>query len=447
MALRRKGRSPAFFSHEFFIQNHVDIMSVLIACFLLAFMFETTANGALMFLTVQHNITILPEEEGEEPVTVYEYGVRDCATVFFYTTVAIVLHGMVQEHILDRINRRLHLSKAKHGKFNESGQLVIFFLLLFLGGVYILSFEEFTTQPSSLWEGYPHNTMSGSVKFFFICQLAYWVHALPELHFQKTKKEDLSRLLLHITLYLLHISAAYLLNTSKPLLNLRHLSTTGSASSNLSTIARVSCSNSHRNWSVRMDLGTSSSLLPTSSSFLPTSGSASSSSKTFGMASNSPSMCGFSLTRLGFVLLVVHYFVELIFHVCRIFFLIDEDYQRGFDVWAVLFVLGRLMTLTMSVLTIGFGLARSDNRRLDIATGNFNTLPIRVCCLTVVCLGQAWMMWKFINFQLRRWREYILWHANKKKQLAPRPKRELGCENGSPRIGGAIVNGKRGKSL
>uniref|UniRef100_UPI00358F0C59 translocating chain-associated membrane protein 1-like isoform X2 n=1 Tax=Myxine glutinosa TaxID=7769 RepID=UPI00358F0C59 len=408
MALRRKGRSPAFFSHEFFIQNHVDIMSVLIACFLLAFMFETTANGALMFLTVQHNITILPEEEGEEPVTVYEYGVRDCATVFFYTTVAIVLHGMVQEHILD---------------------------------------EEFTTQPSSLWEGYPHNTMSGSVKFFFICQLAYWVHALPELHFQKTKKEDLSRLLLHITLYLLHISAAYLLNTSKPLLNLRHLSTTGSASSNLSTIARVSCSNSHRNWSVRMDLGTSSSLLPTSSSFLPTSGSASSSSKTFGMASNSPSMCGFSLTRLGFVLLVVHYFVELIFHVCRIFFLIDEDYQRGFDVWAVLFVLGRLMTLTMSVLTIGFGLARSDNRRLDIATGNFNTLPIRVCCLTVVCLGQAWMMWKFINFQLRRWREYILWHANKKKQLAPRPKRELGCENGSPRIGGAIVNGKRGKSL
>uniref|UniRef100_UPI0035902C75 translocating chain-associated membrane protein 1-like isoform X3 n=1 Tax=Myxine glutinosa TaxID=7769 RepID=UPI0035902C75 len=365
MALRRKGRSPAFFSHEFFIQNHVDIMSVLIACFLLAFMFETTANGALMFLTVQHNITILPEEEGEEPVTVYEYGVRDCATVFFYTTVAIVLHGMVQEHILDRINRRLHLSKAKHGKFNESGQLVIFFLLLFLGGVYILSFEEFTTQPSSLWEGYPHNTMSGSVKFFFICQLAYWVHALPELHFQKTKKEDLSRLLLHITLYLLHISAAYLLN----------------------------------------------------------------------------------LTRLGFVLLVVHYFVELIFHVCRIFFLIDEDYQRGFDVWAVLFVLGRLMTLTMSVLTIGFGLARSDNRRLDIATGNFNTLPIRVCCLTVVCLGQAWMMWKFINFQLRRWREYILWHANKKKQLAPRPKRELGCENGSPRIGGAIVNGKRGKSL
>uniref|UniRef100_A0A8C4R1T7 Uncharacterized protein n=1 Tax=Eptatretus burgeri TaxID=7764 RepID=A0A8C4R1T7_EPTBU len=44
MALRRKGRSPAFFSHEFFIQNHVDMMSVLIACFLLAFMFEVRSG-------------------------------------------------------------------------------------------------------------------------------------------------------------------------------------------------------------------------------------------------------------------------------------------------------------------------------------------------------------------------------------------------------------------
>uniref|UniRef100_A0A8C4Q707 Translocation associated membrane protein 2 n=1 Tax=Eptatretus burgeri TaxID=7764 RepID=A0A8C4Q707_EPTBU len=319
MALRRKGRSPAFFSHEFFIQNHVDMMSVLIACFLLAFMFETTANGALMFLTVQHNITIPPEEEGEESMTVYEYGARDCATVFFYTTVAIVLHGMVQEHILDRINRRLHLSKAKHGKFNESGQLVIFFLLLFLGGVYILAFVRHPLQ-------YQHKS--------FVAKLMYFIDPLLRLK--------------------LTALSLYLQKRQK----------------------------------------------------FPT--------------------CSVILTRLGFILFVVHYFVELIFHVCRIFFLIDEDYQRGFDVWAVLFVLGRLMTLTMSVLTIGFGLARSDNRRLDIATGNFNILPIRVCCLAVVCLGQAWMMWKFINFQLRRWREYILWHANKKKQLAPRPKRELG---------------------
>ena len=26
------------------------------------------------------------------------------------------------------------------------------------------------------------------MKFFYICQLGYWLHALPELYFQKTKK-------------------------------------------------------------------------------------------------------------------------------------------------------------------------------------------------------------------------------------------------------------------
>lgn len=26
------------------------------------------------------------------------------------------------------------------------------------------------------------------MKFYFICQLGYWLHALPELYFQKTKK-------------------------------------------------------------------------------------------------------------------------------------------------------------------------------------------------------------------------------------------------------------------
>lgn len=26
------------------------------------------------------------------------------------------------------------------------------------------------------------------MKFYYICQLGYWLHALPELYFQKTKK-------------------------------------------------------------------------------------------------------------------------------------------------------------------------------------------------------------------------------------------------------------------
>lgn len=48
-----------------------------------------------------------------------------------------------------------------------------------------------------------------------------------------------------------------------------------------------------------------------------------------------------------------------------------------FTVWAVLFVLGRLLTLSLSVLTVGFGLATAEKQGFDLAAGNFNILFVR----------------------------------------------------------------------
>jgi len=52
----------------------------------------------------------------------------------------------------------------------------------------ICVFQEGYHNINQLWEGYPHTNMSFIVKFYFIVQLAYWVHSFPELYFQKTKK-------------------------------------------------------------------------------------------------------------------------------------------------------------------------------------------------------------------------------------------------------------------
>lgn len=81
------------------------------------------------------------------------------------------------------MNRRLHLSKTKHSKFNESGQLAVFYLFSFIWGCSILtavggrgggsppedsdsplsvvspSQEDFATNPTFLWENYPHTRM------------------------------------------------------------------------------------------------------------------------------------------------------------------------------------------------------------------------------------------------------------------------------------------------
>ncbi|XP_043566641.1 translocating chain-associated membrane protein 1-like 1 isoform X2 [Chiloscyllium plagiosum] len=281
MGLRKKSKNPAVLSHEFVIQNHADIVSCVAMVILLGLMFEITAKFAIMFITVQYNVTYTNVDEEIDSISFYEYGFKDLATIFFYMLIAIILHAVIQEYILDKINRRLHLSKTKHSKFNESGQLAFFYLFSFIWGASILTGEKFTTDPTLLWEGYPHTHMF--------------------------------------------------------------------------------------------------------------------------------------LHRLGLILLVPHYLVELLFHASRLFYFSDENKQKGFTLWALLFVMARLLTLTFSVLTFGFGLARAGTEDFSVANGNFNTLTVRISCLGAICLTQAWMMWKFINFQLKKWREHTQNQIPRKK--------------------------------
>uniref|UniRef100_A0A8B9LJ94 Translocation associated membrane protein 2 n=1 Tax=Astyanax mexicanus TaxID=7994 RepID=A0A8B9LJ94_ASTMX len=396
MAFRRRNKSYPFFSQEFLIQNHADIVFSLVIFILIGLMFEATAKTAILFIQPQYNIsTLTPDGE----VSLYHYGWKDCATVLFYLFITIILHAVVQEYILDKVNRRLHLSKSKNTKFNESGQLCVFYLVSSFWSLYILATvrhththtlaqvkiytllsynllltylipffvqEGYLLHPSSLWENYPHSHLRFQVKFFYLTQLAYWFHALPELYFQKVRKEEIPRQLKYIGLYLSHILAAYLLN----------------------------------------------------------------------------------FTRVGLVLLFLQYLSEMGFHLSRLFYFIDETHHKMFDMWSVGFVLTRMVILTVMFLAVGFGLARSENQMLDWEMGNFNTLSIRLLVLLLVCSTQSWLLWKFFRFQLRRTREYRLEQARKRaaaKQQTPRaPKRDsvghhengvLKAENGtSPRL-------------
>ncbi|KAL3041041.1 hypothetical protein OYC64_011926 [Pagothenia borchgrevinki] len=357
MGIRKKTtKTPPVLSHEFVIQNHADIVSCVAMVFLLGLMFEVTSKFAVLFITVQYNVTISTSGPEETPVNHFHHGIKDLATTFFYMLVAIIMHAIIQEYVLDKINRKKHFSKTKHSKFNESGQLSAFYLFSSGWGASILMSENLLSNPVSLWEGYPHTLMPFQMKFYFICQLGYWLHALPELYFQKTKKEDIPRQLVYIFLYLVHIAGAYILN----------------------------------------------------------------------------------LNRLALVLLVLHYVVELLFHMSRLVYFSNETRQSGFTLWAVLFVLCRLLTLSLSVLTVGFGLATSENQGFDLSAGNFNVIFVRITVLAAICLTQAFMMWKFINFQLRRWREHGLTQNLKKKQVPAKSKSKKDKANG---VNGVNTNG------
>ncbi|EMP35739.1 Translocating chain-associated membrane protein 1 [Chelonia mydas] len=108
MGLRRKNKSPPVLSHEFVIQNHADAVSCLAMGLLLGLMFEVTAKYVIIFITVQYNVTYTTDDRSE-PIHFYEYGPKDIATIFFYMLIAIILHAVIQEYILDEdIPRQLY---------------------------------------------------------------------------------------------------------------------------------------------------------------------------------------------------------------------------------------------------------------------------------------------------------------------------------------------------
>jgi translocating chain-associated membrane protein 1 len=41
------------------------------------------------------------EEQATESASLYHYGIKDLATVLFYMLVAIIIHAIIQEYVLD----------------------------------------------------------------------------------------------------------------------------------------------------------------------------------------------------------------------------------------------------------------------------------------------------------------------------------------------------------
>lgn len=92
-----------------------------------------------MFIALHHNTT---RNLTTPPLTyddiLYTVGWKDSCAVFFYTLIAIVMHALVQEYALDKITRKLHLSKIRHSKFNDAGQLLAFAAVSSLWGANII---------------------------------------------------------------------------------------------------------------------------------------------------------------------------------------------------------------------------------------------------------------------------------------------------------------------
>lgn len=195
---KKDKKNPPILSHEFVIQNHADIVSCVAMVFVVGLMMQATSSLASIFIVMGHNVTGAETTEiaRNEPI-LYESGWKDGAAVFFYTLICIIMHAILQEYVLDKVSKKLHLSKFKLSRFNESGQLVVFYLMSFLWGAEVIIREQYAENMSRLWADYPNHPMTFLHKLYFIIQLSYYLHMLPELYFQKVKKDEQSAKMQH----------------------------------------------------------------------------------------------------------------------------------------------------------------------------------------------------------------------------------------------------------
>ncbi|XP_075248979.1 translocating chain-associated membrane protein 1-like 1 isoform X2 [Convolutriloba macropyga] len=321
---KKSSKAATFPSHEFFIQNHGDIAVTIMVLFFIGMVFQPTNHMASKVLFLNYNIStenISILHERPHTFNYFVSGPLDWCNILYYSVGCIVAHALIQEYLLDKLLKKSHLSKSKLSKFNESAQLGIFYAVSLALVGYIFYMEKFPLSISFLWDDYPHKYHVLHQKFFFIAQIAYWIHIFPEIYFQKVRKEDMPQQITYSSLYLVFLTAAYFLNFS----------------------------------------------------------------------------------RLAMLLISVHYAVEILFHVARFLKIVEKEEVAKivFCIWAFCFVMGRLLTFLCAFLTFWVGLSKTEIKVMDIKSGNFNTSAVRLVCLVGVFGLQTWLMWNFIQFQLK----------------------------------------------
>lgn len=178
--------------------------------FALGTLIQVTSPYCTAFFGPRHNVTTIDPSPSSPPV-LFNYGYKDIAMLFSYTLICITIHAIWQEYVLDRLYKKLHLSKSKNAKFFESGQLILFYVVSVVWAIGLFNEESyFRSGLDYLWRDYPYTGMTTWTKLYFIVQLSYWLHNYPELYLQKVRKEDIPARIVYTSLYFIIILYAYL---------------------------------------------------------------------------------------------------------------------------------------------------------------------------------------------------------------------------------------------
>jgi acyl-CoA-dependent ceramide synthase len=173
---------------------------VILGVFLVFFAINPTQSNPIHhFIFLSYAV---PKEPGSAPDTPIQYakGRWDFAFVSFYITVLAFTREFIMQEILRPLARRSGLkSRGKQFRFMEQMYTAIYFAFIGPWGLYVMSRSPmwyFNTK--GMYEGFPHKTMEGVFKFYYLFQAAYWSHqAIVILLRMEKPRKDFRQLVGH----------------------------------------------------------------------------------------------------------------------------------------------------------------------------------------------------------------------------------------------------------
>nr|UWK20625.1 longevity assurance factor/sphinganine N acyl transferase subunit 1 [Trichoderma oligosporum] len=208
--LSKRRRTRGFFSH--IRQTMIKHTFVLPACLILMFLTgyainPSEANPLHHFLFLSYP---LPQDDPLKPIH-YGKGKWDIAFVAFYTIILSFAREFIMQEILRPLARRTGLSKGKQARLMEQLYTALYFFILGPAGMYVMSRTPvwyFNTR--GMYEGFPHRSHEGVVKFYYLFQAAYWAQqAIVLILGMEKPRKDFKELVGHHIVSLALIGLSY----------------------------------------------------------------------------------------------------------------------------------------------------------------------------------------------------------------------------------------------
>merc|ERR1719454_2404724 len=94
-------------------------------------------------------------------------------------------------------------------------------------------------------------------------------------------------------------------------------------------------------------------------------------------------------SQVALLLLTIHYIPEAVLTFTRLLHYsgANDLAKHGFLLWAVLFILARLATISLTLLILGFGLTKLEVSSINLSTGNYNTQFMRIVWVAAIVLN------------------------------------------------------------